>query len=80
MYVCMYVCYVCMYVCVCMSTFSKSFSSETTRPIKVKFHMGPPWDGETNVCSTGPGQVTKMVDDLETWYAALSTQVLPSLL
>ena len=35
---------VCVYVCV--STFSNISSSETTVPIKVKFHMEPPWDGE----------------------------------
>ena len=47
-----------MYVCV--STFSNIFSSETTGPIKFKFHMEPPWDGGTKVCSTGPGHMTKM--------------------
>ena len=36
------------------------FSSETAWPIKVKFHMKPPWDGETKVCSNGPGHMTKM--------------------
>ena len=49
------------YVCVCMlSTFSNIFSSETTRPIEAKFHMEPPWDGGTKVCSNGPGHMTKM--------------------
>ena len=48
---------VCLYVCV--STFSNNFI-ETTGPIKVKFHMEPPWDGGTKVCSTGPGHMTKM--------------------
>ena len=43
-----------------MSTFSNPVSSETTGPIKVKFHMEPPWDGETKVGSTGPGHMTKM--------------------
>ena len=51
--------YVCMYV-VCMSTFSNIFSSETTRPIEVKFHTEPPCDGGTKVCSNGPGHITKM--------------------
>ena len=52
---------VCMYVCVCcMSTFSNIFSSETTGPIEAKFHMEPPWDGGTKVCSNGPGHMTKM--------------------
>ena len=43
-----------------MSTFSNSFSSETTKPIEAKFHMEPPWDGGTKVCSNGPGHMTKM--------------------
>ena len=46
-----------MCVNVCMSTFS-NILSETTGPIKVKFHMEPPWDGGTKVCS--PGHITKM--------------------
>ena len=45
---------------VCMSTFSNIFSSETTGPIEVKFHMKPPWDVGTKVCSTGTGHMTKM--------------------
>ena len=36
------------------------FSSETTGPIKVKFHMEPPWDGGRQVCSNGPGHMTKV--------------------
>ena len=51
--------YVCMYV-VCMSTFSSIFSSETTGQIEAKFHMKPPSDGGTKVCSNGPGHMTKM--------------------
>ena len=51
--------WVCMYV-VCMSTFSNIFSSETTRPIDVKFHVEPPWDGGTKVYSNGPGHMTNM--------------------
>ena len=43
-----------------MSTFSNIFSSETTGPIEAKFHMEPPWDGGTKVCSNGPGHMTKM--------------------
>ena len=43
-----------------MSTFSNIFSSETTGPIEVKFHVDPPWDGGTKVCSNGPGHMTKM--------------------
>ena len=51
--------YVCMYV-VCMSIFSNIFCSETTGLIEAKFHMEPPWDGGTKVCSNGPGHMTKM--------------------
>ena len=47
------------YVC-CMSTFSNIFFSETTGPIKAKFHIEPPWDGGTKICSNGPGHMTKM--------------------
>ena len=36
-----------------MSTFSNSFSSETTGPIEVKFLVEPPWDGETKIFSNG---------------------------
>ena len=43
-----------------VSTFSNIFSSETTGPIEAKFHMGPPWNGGTKVCSNGPGHMTKM--------------------
>ena len=49
---------VCGYVC--MSTFSNILSSETTGPIEAKFHMEPPWDGGTKICSNGPGHMTKM--------------------
>ena len=34
--------------------------SETTGPIKAKFHVQPPWDGGMKVCSTSSGYVTKM--------------------
>ena len=44
----------------CMSTFPNIFSSETTKPIEAKFHMEPPWDGGTKVCSNGPCHMTKM--------------------
>ena len=43
-----------------MSTFSNIFSSETNGPIEAKFHMEPPWDGGTKVCSNDPGHMTKM--------------------
>ena len=45
---------------VCMSTFSNIFSSETTGPIETKFHVEPPWDRGTKVCSNGLGHMTKM--------------------
>ena len=65
------------------STFSNI--SETTVPIKFKFHMETPYDAGTKVCSNGPGHMTKMAtmpiygknplksspDDLRTWYVAL---------
>ena len=43
-----------------LSKFSNIFSSETTEPIEAKFHVEPPWDGGTKVCSNGPGHMTKM--------------------
>ena len=42
------------------STFSNVFSSETTGPIKLKFHMETPSDAGTKVCSNGPGHMFKM--------------------
>ena len=36
------------------------FSLETARPIKAKFHVQPPWDGERTICSNGPGHIAKM--------------------
>ena len=45
---------------VCPSTFSNIFSSETTMPIKLKFHMETPSDAGRKVCSNGPGHMTKM--------------------
>ena len=48
-------------LCVCrVFTFSNVFSSGTTGPIEVKFHVEPPWDGGTKVCIWGPGHVAKM--------------------
>ena len=49
---------VCVYVCV--FTFSNFFSSGTTEPIEVKFHVEPPWDRETKICIWGPGHMIKM--------------------
>ena len=42
------------------STFSNFFFLETPRPIKAKFHVAPPLNGDTKVCSTGPGHMTNM--------------------
>ena len=36
------------------------FSSETTGPFKLKFHMETPYDAETKVCSNGPGHIIKV--------------------
>ena len=47
-----------MYVCVL--TFSNIFSSETIGPIEAKFHVEPPWDGGTKVCSNGICHMTKL--------------------
>lgn len=41
------------------STFSNIFSSETTGLIEAKFHVEPPWDGGTKVCSNDPSHMTK---------------------
>ena len=40
------------------SIFLNFFSSITTRPIVAKFHVEPPWDGETKTWSNGPGHIT----------------------
>ena len=40
--------------------YSLNIFSETAWPIKVTFHMEPPWDGGMKVCSNGPGHMTKM--------------------
>ena len=41
-------------------TISNVFFSETTRPIKVKFYVEPPWKGGTKVYINGPGHITKI--------------------
>ena len=51
---------VCMYVCMYVVNIFNIFSSETTGPIRVKFHMKHLWDGAMKICSTGPGLMTKM--------------------
>ena len=52
---------------VCPSTFSNIFSSETTGPIELKFHMETPLDGGRKVCSNVPGHVTKMAAIAHIW-------------
>ena len=42
------------------STFSKDFSSETTGPISIKFHMQPLNRGGKKVYIFRPGHMTKM--------------------
>ena len=39
------------------STFQTSFPE---KPIEAKFHVDPPWDGESKHCSNGPGHMTKV--------------------
>ena len=51
-----------MYVCMYVVNILNIFSSETTGPIKVKFHMKHLWDEAMKICSTGPGPKTKMAD------------------
>ena len=36
------------------------FSFETAKLIEAKFHVYPPWDEGTKVCSNGPGHMTNM--------------------
>ena len=42
------------------SRFLNFFFSITTGPLEAKCHVEPPWDGETKVCSNGPGHMTKV--------------------
>ena len=42
------------------STSANFFSLETAKPIEAKFHVAPPWDGGTKVCSNGSGLMTSM--------------------
>ena len=44
----------------CCPPFSNVFCSETTRPIKAKFYVEPPWEGGTKVYINGPGHMTQM--------------------
>ena len=45
---------------ICLSTFSKDFSSETTGPISIKFHMQRLDRGGKKVYIFCPGHMTKM--------------------
>ena len=36
------------------------FSLEAAELIEAKFHLYPPWDGGTKVCSNGTGHITNM--------------------
>ena len=45
---------------ICLSTFSKDFSSETARPISIKFHMQPLDRRGKEVYIFRPGHMTKM--------------------
>ena len=40
--------------------FVNFFSSITTRPIKAKFYVEPPWNERTKASSNGPGHMTKI--------------------
>ena len=42
------------------STISNIFFSKTTRPIKAKFNVEPPWEGGRKVCSRHLGHMTNM--------------------
>ena len=37
-----------------------TFSSQTTRPTEAKFHVEPPFDWGTKICSNGPGHTIDM--------------------
>ena len=41
-------------------TFANVFSLETAKPIEDEFHVDPPWDEGTKVCSNGLGHMTNM--------------------
>ena len=43
-----------------LPTFSNIFSSETIGLIEAKFHVEPPWDRGTKICSNDPGHITKL--------------------
>ena len=43
-----------------LATLLLNIFSETTWSVKVKFHVGPPWDGGKEDYSNDPGHITKM--------------------
>ena len=49
-------------MCVCCQHFQTSSPLKPMGRLNVeaKFHMEPPWEGGTKVCSNGPGHMTKM--------------------
>ena len=38
----------------------QTFLSNPTGPIEAEFHVEPPLEGETKICSNGPGHMTEM--------------------
>ena len=42
------------------STFANFFSLKTAKPNETKFHMEPPCDGGTKICSNGPGHIMNL--------------------
>ena len=70
-----------------------NISSKATWPNVTKFLLGPPWAEGIKICTNPQGHMTNMAtmpiygknllpqnqltNDLETWYVASGTQVLP---
>ena len=46
--------------CRCRQQCLNIFSSETALPIKAKFYVESPWEGEMKIYINGPGHMTKM--------------------
>ena len=47
-------------MCVVCQHFRTSSALKPLGRIEAKFHMEPPWDGGTKVCSNGLGHMTNM--------------------
>ena len=62
---------ICVGMFVCVSTFSNIFSSEAIGLIEAKFHVEPPWDGGTIVCSNGSGHMTDSSGHMIIWPVAM---------